>query len=426
MSDNFHDTFEEGIRDNAGHLALAGALFAHSQRKQQLQSLEASRQHQAQIAKTEAQRLEIEKQRLELEKLKQQTEKDEKEAVRLLRVMMAEAGAEFDGLASRGQLNSSSEGARREYSIPLLMIKIKLIRSRVGILSNLSDIKELMRLEKGVDLLLKNHDKDPIQDAELDIHNALPWINKVEYLVTTQKKIDAILCTEETNLPSLLELNNLHKQLVAYKSDLKGLLEFAEINMCQDMVLQNFFRKDLLDFAQIKSVLENRDSFLSSNLAREIDFRSLLNLDKQTNILNFAIIKIEEWERYCLTDSETGNIITKLIFNGHLAKAKNKLVQLGKRRFGGIVYNHQNVINEMLSFLEELSGLEDADQAIKKNRLFKARYPMIEDSSFVGSQISKIVTVANSVNRKKLMFFSVFLILLIALVIAVLTELINY
>ena len=51
---------------------------------------------------------------------------------------------------------------------------------------------------------------------------------------------------------------------------------------------------------------------------------------------------------------------------------------------------------------------------------------MIEDSSFVGSQISKIVTVANSVNRKKLMFFSVFLILLIALVIAVLTELINY
>lgn len=108
MSDdwNLHDAVEDGIRDNAGHLALAGALFAHSQRKQQLQSLEASRQHQAQIAKTEAQRLEIEKQRLELEKLKQQAEKDEKEAVRLLRVMMAEVGADFEFLASRGQLRA--------------------------------------------------------------------------------------------------------------------------------------------------------------------------------------------------------------------------------------------------------------------------------------------------------------------------------
>jgi hypothetical protein len=417
MSDewNFHDAVEDGIRDNAGHLALAGALMAHSQRQKQLQALEASRQHQAQIAKTEAERLEIEKQRLELERLKQQAEKEEKEAVRLLRVMMAEAGAELDGLASRGQLNSSSEGARREYSIPLLMIKIKLIRSRAGILSNLSDIKELMRLEKGVDLLLKNHGKDPIQDAELDIHNALPWINKVEYLVTTQKLIDAILCTEETNLPSLLELKNLHNQLVAYKSDLKELLEFAENNMCQDMVFQNLFRKDLLDFAQIKSVLENRDSFLSSNLAREIDFGSLLNLDKQTNNLNSAIIKIEEWERYCLTDSETANIITKLIFNGHLAKAQNKLVQLGKRRFGGIAYNHQKVINEMLSFLEGLSGLEDEDQAIKKIRLFKERYPMIEDSSFVGLQISRIVTVANSVKRKNFIFACVFLIIILVI-----------
>ena len=94
MSDNY---IEDGIRDNAGHLALAGALMAHSQRRQQLQSLEASRQHQAQIARTEAERLEVEKQRLKIEKLRQRIEKDEKkaaqaekEAVRLLRVLMAD------------------------------------------------------------------------------------------------------------------------------------------------------------------------------------------------------------------------------------------------------------------------------------------------------------------------------------------------
>ena len=32
MSD---DWIEDGIRDNAGHLALAGALMAHSQRRQE-------------------------------------------------------------------------------------------------------------------------------------------------------------------------------------------------------------------------------------------------------------------------------------------------------------------------------------------------------------------------------------------------------
>jgi hypothetical protein len=49
MSDdwNFHDAVEDGIRDNAGHLALAGVLSAHSQRQRQLQALEAARKQQA-------------------------------------------------------------------------------------------------------------------------------------------------------------------------------------------------------------------------------------------------------------------------------------------------------------------------------------------------------------------------------------------
>ena len=99
MSDDWNPRFlEEHVRENAGVLGLAAALDSHSQRAEQLILLKSSVRQQEEIARTEAQRLEIESQRLELERLKQRSEKDEKEAVRILRVMMADVGAEFDNL----------------------------------------------------------------------------------------------------------------------------------------------------------------------------------------------------------------------------------------------------------------------------------------------------------------------------------------
>jgi hypothetical protein len=159
------DWIEDGIRDNAGHLALAGALMAHSQCRQQLQSLEASRQHQAQIARTESERLEVEKQRLELERLRHQEEKDRHEAVRLLRVLMAEVGGDFEFLSSRGDIKGSPQGIRRDYAVAVLMSKLALVRSRSGSLSDHNDLKELISLENSAQELAAKHfaGRDPLE-----------------------------------------------------------------------------------------------------------------------------------------------------------------------------------------------------------------------------------------------------------------------
>ncbi len=255
MSDdwNFHDAVEDGIRDNAGHLALAGALMAHSQRQKQLQALEASRQQQAQIAKTEAQRLEIEKQRLELERLKQQAEKEEKEAVRLLRVMMAEVGAEFDGLSSQGQLSGDPQGARRDYAMAVLLSKLALIRSRSSSLSDLNDLKEVSRLESLSKKLLAQHfaGRDPLQIARSKWREIETWMGATDRFEEEVKKAcGCVPDSKAVKLPSKADLAEKRRQLEDLLAQLPARLEAHANRMPMEAVEDGSVLPELAKQAQ--------------------------------------------------------------------------------------------------------------------------------------------------------------------------------
>jgi len=262
MSDdwNLHDAVEDGIRDNAGHLALAGALFAHSQRQQQLQSLEASRQHQAEIAKTEAQRLEIEKQRLELEKLKQQAEKDEKEAVRLLRVMMAEVGLALDGFMSRGELKGSPTGPRRDYIMAVLMSKLALVRSRSASLSDLSDLKELARLEELSEDLISKHflGGNPLEITRAKWGELQDWMNGVDRLEKEVKQACAVVPgPTAVQLPAKAEIETRLRKLYKFAATLSSQLNAHVNNLPTDATANGILSPELANFAEIEGLINS-------------------------------------------------------------------------------------------------------------------------------------------------------------------------
>jgi hypothetical protein len=258
MSDNY---IEDGIRDNAGHLALAGALMAHSQRRQQLQSLEASRQHQAQIARTEGERLEVEKQRLKLEQLRHQEEKDRHEAVRQLRVLMAEVGGDFEFLSSRGDFKGSPKGIRRDYAMAVLLSKLALVRSRSDSLSDLNDLKELSRLENlAEDLVTKFfHSGDPLEITKAKWHELQVWMDVVERLENEVKQACAVV-PEPTavQLPSQSEICARQRKLEEFVAKLSSQLSAHVNNLPADVAANGTLIPELADFAEIEDLINGR------------------------------------------------------------------------------------------------------------------------------------------------------------------------
>ena len=337
MSDNFHDAFEDGIRDNAGHLALAGALFAHSQRKQQLQSLEASRQHQAQIAKTEAQRLEIEKQRLELEKLKQQAEKDEKEAVRLLRVMMAEVGADFEFLASRGQLKGTPQGVRRDYAMAVLLSKLALVRSRSSSLSDLSDLKELSRLENlAEDLVIKHFSgSNPLQVAKNKWGELQDWMNAVQRLEKeAQQACAAVPDPTALQLPAKAELETRQRKLEEFAAALSGRLNAHVSSLPADAAANGVLTPELAEQAQLEDLAAGKQARRANAFAGQ--WRRA-NADLQQSV-NSSLAKLRQWQDKQAEHEQALQTLSKELEQGCLSEAKATSTALGPVRFAGLNY----------------------------------------------------------------------------------------
>ena len=387
MSDdwNLHDAVEDGIRDNAGHLALAGALFAHSQRKQQLQSLEASRQHQAQIAKTEAQRLEIEKQRLELEKLKQQAEKDEKEAVRLLRVMMAEVGLALDSFMSRGELKGSPKGPRRDYLMALLLSKLALVRSRSGSLSDLNDIKELARLEELSEDLLSKHfaDADPLQVTRAKWHQLQDWMKGVDQLEKDVQQACAVVPDPTAvQLPAKAELGNRQRKLEEFAAALSGRLNDHVSHLPADAAVNGVLNPELAEQAQLEDLIAGKQ-------ARRAD--AFANRWKRVNAgllesVNASIAKLRQWQDKQAEHEQALQTLAKELEQGRLSEAKAISNTLGQVRFAGLDYKPVQDHEALQGACSGLAAAKRGAAARKVNEL-RVQYPQ----AFMQSELGQLL-----------------------------------
>ena len=389
MSDdwNLHDAVEDGIRDNAGHLALAGALFAHSQRRQQLQSLEASRQHQAQIAKTEAQRLEIEKQRLGLEKLKQQAEKHEKEAVRLLRVMMAEVGAEFDGLSSRGQLKGSPKGPRREYAMAVLMSKLELVRSRSSSLSDLNDLKELSRLENLAQDLVAKHfaDANPLQVTRAKWHQLQDWMKGVDQLEKDVQQACAVVPDPTAvQLPAKAELETLQRKLDEFAAALVGRLNDHVSLLPADAAANGVLNPELAEQAQLEDLIAGKQASRADAFANRW---KRANADLSQSV-NASIAKLRQWQDKQAEHQQALLTLAMDLEQGRLSEAKANSNTLGQVRFAGLDYKP---VQDHEALQGACSGLAAAKRGAAARKVHELRllYPQASMQSELGKLLQR-------------------------------------
>jgi formylglycine-generating enzyme required for sulfatase activity len=404
MSDdwNLHDAVEDGIRDNAGHLALAGALFAHSQRKQQLQSLEASRQHQAQIAKTEAQRLEIEKQRLELEKLKQQAEKDEKEAVRLLRVMMAEVGLALDSFMSRGELKGSPKGPRRDYLMALLLSKLALVRSRSGSLSDLNDIKELARLEELSEDLLSKHfaDADPLQVTRAKWHQLQDWMKGVDQLEKDVQQACAVVPDPTAvQLPAKAELGNRQRKLEEFAAALSGRLNDHVSHLPADAAANGIVLPELAEQAQLEDLAAGKQASRADAFANRWRRAATTRVAKEQGMLSTheilpgivqevqsAMAKLRQWQDKQAEHEQALQTLAKELEQGRLSEAKAISNTLGQVRFAGLDYKPVQNHEALQGACSDLAAAKRGAAARKVNEL-RVQYPQ----AFMQSELGQLL-----------------------------------
>jgi formylglycine-generating enzyme required for sulfatase activity len=387
MSDNFHDAFEEGIRENAGHLALAGALFAHSQRKQQLQSLEASRQHQAQIAKTEAQRLEIEKQRLELEKLKQQAEKDEKEAVRLLRVMMAEVGLALDSFMSRGELKGSPTGPRRDYIMAVLMSKLALVRSRSASLSDLSDLKELARLEELSEDLISKHflGGDPLEITRAKWSELQDWMNGVDRLEKEVKQVcAAVPDPTAVQLPAKAELETRQRKLEEFTSALSGRLNHHVSHLPVDVAVNGVLTPELAEQAQLEDLAAGKQVSRANAFAGQ--WRRA-NAGLQHSV-NSSLAKLQQWQDKQAEHEQALQTLSKELEQGCLSEAKATSTALGPVCFDGLNYQAVQDCDALQGACTALAEAKRGAAARKVNEL-RIKYSQASMQSELGQMLQR-------------------------------------
>ena len=337
------ESIENGIRDNAGQLAVAGALMAHSQRQNQLRALEATRLQQAEIAKTESERLAVEKKRLELESLMHETAKLEKEAVREIRLMMAEIGMTFDGLTSKGELKGATQGLRRELAMALHLSKLSLARARSECLSDLNDLKELILLESQAPEIIDKYfgGKDPTQVAK-EIWDKIDFWTKEEQKISDEVK-EAISQVPEVNsvmLPSLSELGDIRINLETMLSDLnKRLMALAE-QLPTDYFIDGQLLPELCEQGQLQDLIEGGKK--NRVKALNISLSSIPNSKDRSNSLQqeikTAIREIKKWEE--IADDHTRAIekASKLLNSGYVTNAVKALNGLGKIRFQNLNY----------------------------------------------------------------------------------------
>jgi hypothetical protein len=402
MSDdwNFHDAMEESARDNAGHLAVLATLMARSQRAQQLQVSEASLRQQAEIAKTEAQRLEIEKQRLELEKLKQQAEKDEREAVRLLRIMMTEVGSEFNNFEIRGHFKGSPQGLRRDYAMAVLMSKLEVVRSRSGDLNDLNDLKELSRLENLAQDLAATHfpGGHPLAVTRAKWAELEAWMRGVERIgMRVKETCAAVYWPTATQLPSPTDLATLEIELECFASQLNFDLKQHASSLPERAAPEGILLDELAEQARLEDLSRGKNPIRAkafTNCWHQVAVTGTFVQNVQAAIQELQLRKNEA----SVHDYALQELAVKLE-EGRLSDASASLVIFGEVMFDDLDYSPVSDLQKLNQTLEELKTAKWKDVVLKVAEL-RRKYSKAGPKSEL-SQVFK-ATVARAARGKKL------------------------
>jgi hypothetical protein len=384
MSDDWNPRFlEEHVRENAGVLGLAAALDSHSQRAEQLNLLKSSVRQQEEIARTEAQRLEIESQRLELERLKQRSEKDEKEAVRILRVMMADVGAEFDNLETRGDFKNSPNGLRRDYAMAVQMSKLELVRSRSGSLSDLNDLKELLRLENLAQDLLSKHfpGGHPLEVTRAKWAELQAWTQGVEQIGMQVKQICASAPDPTAvHLPSPAVLAALQIKLESFATQLKFDLNHYASSLPSQAAPEGILLDELAEQALLEDLSIGKNPIRAkafTNCSHQVAVTSPFLLDVQT-----AIQELQLWKNEAAEHEYALQKLLVQVEEGDLFAASASVTRIGEIRFDGL--NYDAIANfEFAAFRAEFSALTTAKgrAAVRLARDLRKKYSKAAERS---------------------------------------------
>ncbi len=360
------ESIEKGIRDNAGQFAVAGALMAHAQRQNQIREMEAARKQQTAIAGTEAERLEIEKQRLKLEQLRHEAEKTEKEAVRQLRVMMAEVGAVFDGLVSRGELNGSPEGLSRELAMAVHLSKLSLARARIECLSDLGDLKELTRLESQAQEIIEKYfaRKNPIQVARKIWDQLDSWTRAVQQIAQEVEQAVSLVPEENiTALPSEAELAETRNLLQTLLSGLNQRLAALNRQLPTDYIINRQLLPELSEQGQLQNLIEGGKENRVMTFNKCLHFTTEDGKNTLTKEIENAIQQIGKWQTLA---GEHGSVIHKVtsLFNaGQLSDATKAMQAIGIARFKNFNYL---IIDNLVSVQTSLSNFKTEPSKINQ------------------------------------------------------------
>jgi hypothetical protein len=184
MSD-FFENISDGIEDDAAGLAALGGLAALSNQRASLKKLsgiqEQLKEAQAASARTEKERLAIEKKRLALE----QAQKSVADAVRELRLLMADADSLLEKMSQTAAVSSGGDGGYDldlTRTAALIQVKLELVEKNSAVLSDLADLKEQRRLKSQFENRLselatsKHLPENPLSFVEEEVFDQLQHI----------------------------------------------------------------------------------------------------------------------------------------------------------------------------------------------------------------------------------------------------------
>ena len=184
--DDWLDSANDGLEDNAGVLGAMGGMAALNNQRASLNKLSEIKDElaksQASAAKTEKERLAIEKKRLALERAHLEEQKNTAEAVKELRILMADADTLLERMSQMADAPSSGGGSYDldlTRTAALIQVKLELVEKNSVVLSDLADLKEHRRLNTQFEIklsefvALKRLPENPLSFVEKEVFDQL-------------------------------------------------------------------------------------------------------------------------------------------------------------------------------------------------------------------------------------------------------------
>ena len=179
------DSVNDGLEDRAGVLGAMGGMAALNNQRASLNKLSEIKNElakaQASAAKTEKERLAIEKKRLALEQAHLEEQKNTAEAVKELRILMADADTLLERISQIAAPFSGGDSYDLDLTVTagLIQVKLELVEQNSAVLSDLADLKEQRRLKTQFEIklsefvALKHLPENPLSFVEEEVFDQL-------------------------------------------------------------------------------------------------------------------------------------------------------------------------------------------------------------------------------------------------------------